>query len=65
MNPGQILGFLWTVAAWWFIASVASAGLIQLIRKCRARGKRKFADEPTQRVRALHAVADHRQDAVL
>lgn len=50
------LGYAWDAAAWFFILSVVSAGVIRLIRKARARGKRLFADEPTARVRALHQV---------
>lgn len=57
------IGYFWTAAAWWFIASVVSAPVFLVIRKARARSKRLFATEPTERVRALHAVADHTQDA--
>jgi uncharacterized membrane protein YdjX (TVP38/TMEM64 family) len=59
MNPGQILGLAWTFAAWWFIASVAAAPAFLLVRTLRARGRRKFAEEPTQRVRALRHDTSH------
>ena len=64
MNAGQIIGFLWTLTAWWFVASTFAAPVVALVVKARARGKRKFADEPTARVKALHVVADHTQDAL-
>lgn len=53
------LGYAWDAASWFFILSVVSAGVIQLIRKARARGKRLFADEPTARVKALHQDVTH------
>ena len=64
MNPGQLMGLLWTIAAWWFLASVVSAPFFLLIRKARARGQRLFVEEPTARVHQLrhHAGADHYQD---
>lgn len=58
------LGYAWDAAAWFFLLSVVVAGLTGLIRKARARGKRKFADEPLARVLQLHPTADHRQDAL-
>ena len=53
MNAGQIMGLLWTIAAWWLIASVVSAPFFLLIRKARARSQRLFVDEPTARVHQL------------
>lgn len=61
---GKVLGLAWTIAAWWLIASVISAPVFLIVRKVRARSKRLFVDQPTNRVRALHAVADHSQDAI-
>lgn len=61
---GNIIGLAWTLAAWFLIVSAFAAPLVALVVKCKARGKRKFATEPTERVRALHAVADHTQDAL-
>lgn len=58
------IGYLWTAASWWFLASVISAPFFLAIRKARARSKRLYVTEPTNRVRALHAVADHTQDAL-
>jgi hypothetical protein len=56
------LGYAWDAAAWFFLLSVASAGLIQLVRKCRARGRRKFRDEPLARVLALRPNANHEHE---
>jgi hypothetical protein len=62
---GNAIGLAWTIAAWWFIASVFAAPVFLAIRKARARGKRLFADEPTARVRALksNTTNDHIWDA--
>lgn len=54
MNAGNVLGFIWTLVAAFFVLSVVAAPVFLLIRKARARGKRLFVDEPTARVRALH-----------
>ena len=63
---GNAIGLAWTIAAWWFIASVFGAPVFLAIRKARARGKRLFADEPTARVRALKSNTSHQyeQDAL-
>ena len=60
------LGYAWDLAAWFFLLSVASASLIGLVRKARARGRRLFATEPTARVRALKSNTSHayEQDAM-
>ena len=59
MNPGQVIGLLWTIAAWWFIASLVIGPIVALIQKARARGQRLFVDEPTARVHQLRrAVGD-------
>jgi hypothetical protein len=58
------LGYAWDAAAWFFLLSVASTPFVALVVKCKARGKRKFADEPLARVRALRPTADHSQDAL-
>ncbi len=47
------LGYAWNVVAIFFVLSVASASLIGLVRKARARGRRLFRDEPLARVHAL------------
>lgn len=59
------LGYAWTFAAWWFLASVAAAPVFLLVRRLRARSKRLFVDQPTARVRALHqdTTNDHIYDA--
>lgn len=59
------VGYFWTAAAWWFLTSVVSAPLFLLVRRLRARSKRLFVTGPTERVKALHVVADHSQDAIL
>lgn len=53
------LGYAWTAAAWFLILSAFTAPLVALVVKCRARGKRKFALEPTARVRALRPDTSH------
>ncbi len=60
------LGYAWDVAAWFFLLSAASASLIGLVRKARARGRRLFRDEPLARVHALKSNASHayEQDAM-
>jgi len=60
------LGYAWDLAAWFFLLSVASASLIGLVRKARARGRRLFRDEPLARVHALKSNATHayEQDAL-
>jgi hypothetical protein len=57
---GQLLAVLWEVSAVAFLVLV-----ILTIRKARARGKRLFRDQPTERVRALHqdTTNDHIWDA--
>lgn len=62
MNAGQIAGLLFDLAAWFVITSAFAAPVVALIQKARARGKRLFVTEPTARAKALHAIADHRQD---
>lgn len=59
------LGYAWTFASWYFLASVVSAPIFLLVRRLRARSKRLFVTGPTERVKALHVVADHSQDAIL
>jgi hypothetical protein len=63
---GHFFAAAWTAAAIFFLISVASASLIGLVRKARARGKRLFRDEPLARVHALKSNATHayEQDAV-
>ena len=60
------LGYAWDLAAWFFLLSVASASLIGLVRKARARGRRLFRDLPMQRLQGMHPDTriDHRQDAL-
>ena len=53
------LGIAWTVAAWYFLASVAAAPFFLTVRKARARGKRLFATEPAARVDALKHDTTH------
>lgn len=59
------LGYAWDLAAWGFLLSVASASLIGLVRKARARGKRLFVDLPMQRLQGMHPDTriDHRWDS--
>jgi hypothetical protein len=59
------LGYAWDLAAWGFLLSVASASLIGLVRKARARSKRLFRDLPMQRLQGMHPDTriDHRWDA--
>ena len=66
MNAGQIAGFIWDLLVWLFLLSIASASLIGLVRKARARGRRLFRDLPMQRLQGLHPDTriDHRQDAL-
>ncbi len=66
MNAGQIAGFIWDLLVWLFLLSIASASLIGLVRKARARGRRLFRDEPLARVHALKSNASHayEQDAM-
>ena len=56
--------FAWTFAAWFLVASAFAAPLVVLVQRCKARGKRKFADEPLARVLQLHPTADHSRDIV-
>jgi len=53
------IGYAWDAAAWFFILSVVAAPLVAVIKKARARGRRKFRDEPLARVRALHPDTAH------
>jgi hypothetical protein len=53
MNLGQLPGLAWDLAAWFLVLSAASAGVIGLVCKARARGRRLFRDEPLARVHAL------------
>lgn len=59
------IGYFWTAAALWFLASVVSAPVFLLVRGLRARSKRLFVDEPVARIRAKTADIriDHRWDA--
>jgi hypothetical protein len=59
------LGYIWDAGAWFFLLSIVSAGVIQLVRKCKARGRRLFVDEPNAVLRSLHPDTriDHRWDA--
>lgn len=59
------LGYAWDAAAWVLILSVVAAPLVAVIKKARARGRRKFRDEPLARVRQLHqyTASDHFTDA--
>lgn len=52
------LGLVWTFGTLGFIGYV--------IHKAKARGRRKFRDEPTARIKALRPnyIADHTQDAL-
>lgn len=61
----RVIGVLWTIAAWWFIASVISAPLFLAVRAARGRGRRLFVDEPNERVDHLAKppAIDHRWDA--
>lgn len=56
---GIIIGLAWTLAAWFLILSAFAAPLVALVVKCKARGKRKFRDEPLARVYALHQDTTH------
>lgn len=58
---GQLAQILWQLAALAFLALV-----VFTVRKARARGKRKFVDEPTARVRALRRdmSGNHYEDAL-
>ena len=58
------LGYTWDAVAWFFLLSVAAAPVVAIIRKARARGKRKFRDEPLARVLQLHPTADHSREIV-
>lgn len=58
----RAIQILWNAAAIFFLASIISATVIVAVRKAKARGKRLFVDGPTDRVKALHPTADHRQD---
>ena len=49
----------WQLGAVGFLASV-----VWTIRKARARGKRKFVDEPMARVHALHPDPHNRTDLI-
>jgi hypothetical protein len=53
------LGYAWNISAVFFLLSVAAAPFFLLVRKARARGRRKFRDEPLARVRALHQDTSH------
>lgn len=58
-------GIVQDLAAVFLLASFVIAGAVAVIRKARARGKRKFVTEPNQRLRGLHPDTriDHRWDA--
>ncbi len=54
---GQLLGTAWIALSWLFLAAV-----VWTVRKSRARGRRKFRDEPLKRLRALHPDPHNRTD---
>lgn len=59
------LGYAWTFAAWWFLASVAAAPVFLLVRRLRARSKRLFVERPNAVLATLKAdtTNDHIWDA--
>jgi len=63
---GRLAGLAWDAVAIFFLLSVASASLIGLVRKARARGRRLLRDLPMQRLQGMHPDTriDHRQDAL-
>jgi hypothetical protein len=65
LSVGGVLGLVWTVAAWYFLASILAAPFFLLIRWARARSKRLFVDGPTKRSKALRPVLtdDHYWDS--
>ena len=54
---GQIAAVAWIALSWLFLAAV-----VWTIRRARARGKRKFRDEPLKRLNALHPDPHNRTD---
>ena len=47
---GRIAGIVWTATALFFVASIASALVIAVVRKARARSLRLFRDLPNRRL---------------
>ena len=56
---GRLIQLAWELGAVGFLASV-----VWTIRRARARGKRKFRDEPLKRLNALHPDPHNRTDLI-
>ncbi len=54
---GRLIQLAWELGALGFLASV-----VWTIRRARARGRRKFRDEPLNRLRGLHPDPHNRTD---